>query len=30
MVCGYGKANRNAKKMVMFKAYFDDSSSDER
>ncbi len=29
MVCGYGKANRDAAVMVMFKAYFDDSSNDE-
>lgn len=29
MVCGYGKANRDAAVMVMFKAYFDDSSGDE-
>ena len=29
LVCGYSTANRKAKVMVMFKAYFDDSSSDE-
>jgi len=29
MVCGYGKANRDAARMVMFKAYFDDSGSEE-
>lgn len=29
IVCGYGKANRDSKVMVMFKAYFDDSGSDE-
>lgn len=29
LVCGYGKANRDAAVMVMFKAYFDDSCSDE-
>jgi hypothetical protein len=28
MVCGYGKASRDAAVMVMFKAYFDDSCSD--
>ena len=30
MVCGYSKANRDAAIMVMFKAYFDDSTSDEQ
>jgi hypothetical protein len=30
LVCGYGKAVRDAKVMVMFKAYFDDSCGDER
>lgn len=29
IVCGYGKANRDAALMVMFKAYFDDSCSDQ-
>jgi hypothetical protein len=29
MVCGYSKANRDAAILIMFKAYFDDSSSDE-
>jgi hypothetical protein len=29
MVCGYSQATRAAKVMVMFKAYFDDSASDE-
>jgi Protein of unknown function (DUF3800) len=29
LVCGYGKANRDAKLLVMLKAYFDDSSGDE-
>jgi hypothetical protein len=29
IVCGYSKNNRDAALMVMFKAYFDDSSSDE-
>ena len=29
LVCGYSKEHRDAKVMVMFKAYFDDSGSDE-
>jgi Protein of unknown function (DUF3800) len=29
LVCGYGKENRNAKVLVMLKAYFDDSCGDE-
>jgi hypothetical protein len=29
LVCGYGRAIRDAKVMVMFKAYFDDSYGDE-
>ena len=28
MMCGYSKANRDAARMVMFKAYFDDSCGD--
>jgi len=29
LVCGYGRSNRNAKVLVMLKAYFDDSCGDE-